>query len=265
MNDDSIENFLSIGSGNIVTADSEDQSRPLVVRGVIKKDHIYKCIDQQRDYYYVDTGYLGNFPSPGNTSGKKKWHRIVKNGLQHDQSFDVPDDRWKDLVKQDPRLKWKGWKNYNKKILLVMPNPKACKFYGVDYDTWVEETTNAIKANIDLPIEVRMKGSRSERNNGYSIYDAFDSGVYATVAFNSIAALESVLYGIPAFISVPCAASPLASYDLTQLKNPLRPSEADILRHCRSIAYGQFTLEEISSGVAWRIINRYPYETSIKR
>jgi len=64
---------------------------------------------------------------------------------------------------------------------------------------------------------------------------------------------------------VPCAASPLASYDLTQLKNPLRPSEADILRHCRSIAYGQFTLEEISSGVAWRIINRYPYETSIKR
>jgi hypothetical protein len=265
MNDESIENFLSIGSGNVVTADSEDTSKPLVLRGVIKKDHIYKCIETNRDYYYVDTGYLGNFPSPGNTSGKKKWHRIVKNGLQHDQTFDVPDDRWKDLVKQDPRLKWTGWKNHNKKILLVMPNPKACKFYDVDYDKWVEETTNQIKENIDLPIEVRVKGSRSYRNNEYSIYDAFDSGVYATVAFNSIAALESVLYGIPAFVSVPCAATPLASYDLTQLKNPFRPSEEQILKHCRSIAYGQFTLEEISSGVAWRIINRYTYETSIKR
>ena len=50
----------------------------------------------------------------------------------------------------------------------------------------------------DLPIEVRIKGSRTERNFEYSIYDAFESGVYATVAMNSMAALESVLYGVPA-------------------------------------------------------------------
>lgn len=265
MSDDSIENFVVIGSGNIITENSEDATKPLVVRGVIKKDHIYKCIENNRDYYYVDTGYLGNFPSPGNASGKKKWHRVVKNGLQHDQTFDVPGDRWDNLVKQDPRLEWKGWKNYDKKILLVMPNPKACRFYNVDYDQWVEETTTQIRQHCNLPIEVRIKGSRSERNQGYTIYDAFDSGVYATVAFNSIAALESVLYGIPAFVSVPCAASPLASYDLSELKNPRRPSQEEILKHCHSIAYGQFTLEEISSGQAWRIINRYKYETSIKR
>ncbi len=264
MNDESIENFLVLGSGNTVTSNAEETGKPLVVRGVIKKDHIYKCIDENRDYYYVDTGYLGNFPSLGNPSGKKRWHRIVKNGLQHDQSFDVPSDRWEALLKQDPRLEWKGWKDYNKKILLVMPNPKACKFYNVDYDKWVEETTAQIKTNIDLPIEVRIKGSRSFRNNEYSIYDAFDSGVYATVAFNSIAALESVLYGIPAFVSVPCAASPLVSNDLSQLKNPFKPSIEQITKHCHSIAYGQFTLEEISSGVAWRIMNRYNYETSIK-
>jgi hypothetical protein len=106
-----------------------------------------------------------------------------------------------------------------------------------------------------LPIEVRVKGARSERNHGYSIYSAFDSGVYATVSFNSIASLESVLYGIPAFVSVPCAASPLASTDLSMLKNLYRPSQETMTKQCHWLAYGQFTQEEIVDGTAWKILN----------
>lgn len=138
-----------------------------------------------------------------------------------------------------------------------MPNPKACKYYNFDYDTWVSETEQKIKQYSNLPVEVRIKGSRSERNKGYTIYDAFDSGVYATVAFNSIAALESVLYGIPAFVSVPCAASPLASTDLSQLSNPYKPDQQTILKQCYNIAYGQFTIQEIESGKAVELIERY--------
>ena len=253
----SLEELFAKGSADTCTVDSQDISKPLVLRGVIKKDHIQNCINIKRDYYYVDTGYLGNFPSPGNTSGKKVWHRVVKNGLQLSEIRNLPDDRWNVLKKQDPRLAWKGWKNHNKKILLVMPNPKACKFYDVDYDTWVANTTAQIKKYSNLPIEVRIKGSRSERNHGYSIYDAFDSGVYATVAFNSIAALESVLYGIPAFVSVPCAASPLASTDLSQLANPFRPSTDLIMQQCHSLAYGQFSLQEIYDGTAWKLLQKF--------
>ena len=253
----SIEEYLVIGSKNVITIDTENKSKPLVVRGVIKKDRINECVKDQRDYYYIDTGYVGNFPSPGNSSGKKIWHRIVKNGLQHSNTRDVPNDRWNALVKQDPKLEWKGWKNYNKKILLVLPNPKATKFYNVDYDTWVQETIDNIKRYSDLSIEIRVKGSRSERNQGYTIYNAFDSGVYATVAFNSIAALESVLYGIPAFVSVPCAATPLASTDLSLLKNPFKPDLETIKKQCSNIAYGQFTLEEITNGTAWQLLQRY--------
>jgi hypothetical protein len=168
---------------------------------------------------------------------------------------DVPKDRWNALVQQDPRLYWKGWKNYNKKILLVLPNPKACRYYNLDYNIWVAETTEKIKTYSNLPIEVRVKGARSARNTGYTIYDAFDSGVYATVAMNSIAALESVLYGIPAFVSVPCAASPLASNDLSQLANPFKPDADTIWKQSRNIAYGQFTLDEIVNGTAWKITN----------
>lgn len=254
MKDISLEETVVLGSKNSATSDTELITKPLVVRGVIKRDHVNRCIEMKRDFYYVDTGYFGNFPSLGNPSGKKIWHRLVKNENQLSQIRKVPGDRWDLLCRQDPRLQWKGWKNYDKKILLVMPNPKACKYYNIDYDTWVKTTTEEIGKHIDLPIEVRIKGTRSGRNHEYSIYDAFDSGVYATVAFNSIAAVESVLYGIPAFVSVPCAGTPLCSNDLRQLKNPYRPSEDLILKHCYNLSYGQFTVEEIGNGVAWKIL-----------
>lgn len=254
---DSLEDTLVLGSNGRLTRILEDINKPLVVRGVIKKNHVENCRTITRDFYYIDTGYLGNFPSPGNPSGKKIWHRVVKNENQHSTIRDVPGDRWNNLIKQDPRLEFKGWKNYDKKILLVMPNPKACKYYDVDYDTWVNQTKDLIAKYIDLPVEVRIKGSRNYRNNEYSIYDAFDTGVFATVAFNSIAAVESILYGIPAFVSVPCAASPLASIDLSQLKNPFKPDKSTILAQAKNLSYGQFTLEEISSGHAWKIIEKY--------
>jgi hypothetical protein len=254
----SLEQTLVNGSSGRLTADSNDQSnKPLVIRGVIKIDHANKCRTSKRDFWYIDTGYFGNFPSPGNPKGSKKWHRVVKNENQQVDIVDVPEDRWNNIVADDPRLEWKGWKNYDKKILLVMPNPKACLWYGVNYEQWVEKTKADIAKYSDLPVEVRIKGSRRERNKGYTIYDAFDSGVYATVAMNSMAALESVLYGIPAFVSVPCAASPLASMDLSQLGNPFKPHHKLIGRHAKNLAYTQFTTEEILNGTAYNLTEKY--------
>ena len=252
-----MEELLEQGSNGNLTNNPAETNKPLIIRGVIKIDKAKECIRTNRDYWYIDTGYFGNFPSPGNSNGKKKWHRVVKNENQQVEMANVPSDRWENLLKEDPRLKWTGWKNYNKKILLVMPNPKACKWYGIDYDKWVEDTTNTIKEQIDLPIEVRIKGSRRERNNGYTIYDAFDSGVYATVAMNSMAALESVLYGIPAFVSVPCAASPLSSSNLKELKNPYKPDYELIYKHCCNLAYTQFTTDEIIDGTAYELTEKY--------
>jgi hypothetical protein len=254
---DSIEQCFVKGSGELLTTNLNEIHKPYVTRGITQKPEIDQCRSNNRDFYFIDTGYMGNFPSPGNPGGKKMYHRVVKNDIQHCQlQSNYPGDRWESLVRSDPRLKWSGWKNYDKKILLVMPNPKACRYYGIDYDTWMNETTTKIKNQIDLPVEIRIKGSRSERNKGYTIYDAFDSGVYATVALNSIAALESVLYGIPAFVSVPCAAAPLCQKDLN-LDKLYRPEMTKILDHCHRLAYGQFTVDEILKGLAWKLTNKH--------
>jgi hypothetical protein len=255
--DTHILTLFANSTNGAVTKDRDQLDLDLTVRGIAKKKTIKSCEKTGRNYYYVDTGYFGNFPSIANPTGKKIYHRIVKNDLQHSTLKERPADRWIKLVGNDPRLEWKGWKRNGKKILLVLPNPKACNFYNFDTETWIDEIKKEINKYTDMPIEVRVKGSRSYRNHEYSIYDAFDSGVHATVCFNSIAALESILYGIPAFISVPCAASPIANSDLSKLMDPWRPDRELIVKQCQNLAYGQFTVEEITNGTAWKILNEF--------
>ena len=236
-----------------------------VYRGVVKRKHIQRDWEDKKDFYYIDTGYFGNFTSPGNPGGKKLFHRIVKNDLQKHWLENCPSDRWEEICKIDPRYQWKGWKKKGNKILIVVPNRKSCIFYGYeegklrDRDpskpTWLMNTVEIIKKHTDMEIVVREKGSRSARHQ-HSIFDALDEDVFATVAFNSIAALESVIYGIPSFVTVPCAASPLALTDLSQISAPFYPDESLVQQHCASLAYGQFTGEEIVNGTAWKLLNK---------
>jgi len=249
---DRLEEVFAQSSKGILTSDSND-TKPLVVRGVTAKTEMDMCSNAGRDFYFIDTGYLGNFPSPGNPKGSKMWHRIVKNKMQQDEIKIRNSDRWERLIKQDPNLEFKGWKKFNEKILFVPPNPKACRAFNINYEEWMEETKQEIRKYSDLPIETRIKGSRSERNHQNTIYDAL-RGAYAVVTFNSIAALEAILWGVPAFIAVPCAATPLASIDLSNLNDPYYPEEEKIKQQCYNLAYGQFTVDEIQNGTAWNIL-----------
>jgi hypothetical protein len=235
---------------------------PSVFRGVVKRKYIQQHWKDNKDFYYMDTGYFGNFISPGNPGGKKLFHRIVKNDVQKHWLEKYPNDRWREICKIDPRYDWKGWKKTGKKILVIVPNRKSCVFYGYDNDPyidgekpWLMNTIETIKKHTDMEIIIREKGSRSARQH-HSIFDALDEGIFATVAFNSIAALESVIYGIPSFVAVPCAASPLALTDLRQISTPFYPDDSLVQQHCASLAYGQFTGEEIANGTAWKLLNK---------
>jgi hypothetical protein len=240
-------------------------SSPSIFRGVVKRKHIQQHWQDKKEFYYMDTGYFGNFVSPGNPGGKKLFHRIVKNDLQKHWLENYPIDRWQEIRKIDTRYQWKGWKKKGNKILIIVPNRKSCVFYGYeegkikDRDeskpTWLMNTIETIKKHTDMEIVIREKGSRSARQHN-SIFDALDEGIFATVAFNSIAALESVIYGIPSFVTVPCAASPLSLTDLSQISTPFYPDESLVQQHCASLAYGQFTGEEIANGTAWKLLNK---------
>jgi hypothetical protein len=237
-----------------------------VYRGVVKRKHIQRDWREKKDFYYIDTGYFGNFTSFGNPNGRKLFHRIVKNDLQKHWLENRPVDRWQEICKIDPRYQWNGWKKKGRKILIIVPNKKSCVFYGYENPksrdpqlegktSWLINTIETIKKHTDMEIVIREKGSRSDRQH-HSIFDALDEGIFATVAFNSIAALESVIYGVPAFVTVPCAASPLALTDVSKISTPFYPDESLVQQHCASLAYGQFTTEEIANGTAWKLLKK---------
>jgi hypothetical protein len=39
--------------------------------------------------------------------------------------------------------------------------------------------------------------------------------------------------------------------------DPYYPPEKQIINHCRGLAYGQFTTEEIENGTAWKLLKKY--------
>lgn len=234
-----------------------DISKPIAFRGITKAGLIFKCWEDDRNFYFMDTGYFANYSSKLNPKGAKKWHRIVKNNVQHiGPILDRPDDRWNHLQVEFPKLRWRGWKKSGKNILLVVPSEKPCKFYGISAAEWTENAIKTLEQYTDRPIIVRNKAPiRSDRALLNTIYDAMDDDVYTVVTYNSIAATEAVAYGIPAFALAPNAASPVCLDDLSKIETPYYPDEELVRKWCCHLSYGQFSVEELANGTAWRILN----------
>jgi hypothetical protein len=75
------------------------------------------------------------------------------------------------------------------------------------------------------------------------------------VTFNSIAATESVLAGVPAFALAPSnAAIPVCNTDLSKIDNPWYPEQDQIYAWACHLAYGQFHNSELLDGTALRIL-----------
>jgi hypothetical protein len=225
----------------------------VLIRGISKGKVIQWCQTNQRDFYFIETGYLGNYPSANNRTGRKIYHRIVRNDMQHRKIWNVPADRLEKLWNVVPYLRYRGWRHPGKNILLVLNTEKPFKFYGQDRQAWIDSTIATIRQHTDRPIIVRDKAGRQERTND-TIYDAFQQDIHAVVCYNSIAAVEAVAAGIPAFALAPTAAEPVASNDLTKIETPYRPDTDLVMAWLCSIAYGQFSLDEIITGRAWALV-----------
>jgi len=230
-----------------------ESSDPLVLRGILKHKIMKRCWEDQRVFYYMDTGYFGNERTPNNPNGWKYWHRIVKNDLQHGKIIPRPDDRFRKFNK-----KFNPWKKTGSKILVAAPDDKPCKFYGTTKDQWVTETVEKIKQYTDRPVVVRERApKRIDRIATDTLQQALDNDVFALVTFNSVAAIESIFHGIPSFTLAPAnAASPVASQDLSQIENPYYPDTDKLYSWGCHLAYGQFHINELKDGTAKKMLEQ---------
>ena len=221
---------------------------PVAFRGMTGRKIVAECEKTGRDYYYIDTGYLGN------RQKRKLYHRVVFNGMQHSNFKEVPNDRWKQLEwsSKTMNLNFPGWKRNGGPILLVTPSGKPCKFYGIDRDTWVSETIATLKEHTDREIIIRDKGIRRERIGNGSLYNQLsDDNIFAVVTYNSIAATEAIGFGIPAFTLAPNAADILCEKDLTKIEHPRYEDDYTVRKWQHWLAYCQYTVEEMIDGSAY--------------
>ena len=252
--DEYIEKLAKSCGGKITSTEDfvyENTTGSIVLRGIMKHKIMKQCWQDHRDFYYVDTGYFGNEKSSSNPSGWKYWHRIVKNDLQHGEVISRPDDRFKQFNKT-----FKPWKKDGRKILIAAPDEKPCKFYNTTQQEWIENTINSLKKYTDRPVIVRERApKRIDRITTDTLQSALDNDVFALVTFNSVAAVESIFYGIPAFTLAPAnAASPVSLQDLSKIENPYYPDEDKLYAWGCHLSYGQFHISEMTSGKALKML-----------
>lgn len=224
---------------------------PVAFRSMTKRKEIYKCWETGRPFYYIDNGYMGNLMK------KKKYYRVVKNNIQHTKiKSGMPSDRYLDLCQFAPYMNYYGKKALQSgPILLVTPSEKPCQFYNLDKKRWVEETVAEIKKYTDRPIVIREKGLRPDRikDNSVASQCARDQ-IYAVVTYQSMAALEAMHYGIPAFTLAPSCVDSVSNRNLSDIENPNYPAEDKFLNLLHYLSYCQYTLDEINRGVALSMI-----------
>lgn len=236
-------NMLAQGWGLQPVSDFDygDSQDPIVIRGILKHKLIKRCWADGRTFYFVDTGYFGN--------GRwKTWHRITRNNLVQTKILNVPGDRW-----ERHGIKFQPWR-YGRNIIVAAPDEKPCKFYDIDLNQWIKDTVNKIQQHTDRPIIVRQRAkNRIDRIQNDTLADALQDA-HALVTFNSNAAVESVLLGVPAFTLAPNAAEPVALQDLSQIETPHYPDQDKLYAWASSLAYSQFHNSELVSGQALEMI-----------
>lgn len=236
-------NMLAQGLGQIPVSEFDyNASRdPVVLRGILKHKVMKRCWADGRDFYYVDTGYFGN--------GRwKLWHRIVKNNLQLTEIQSRPGDRW-----ERHKIKFNAWRR-GSKIVVAAPDEKPCKFYNIKLDQWIEQTVATLKQHTDRDIVVRQRApKRIDRISTDTLAQAL-TDAHALVTFNSNAATESVLLGVPVFTLAPNAAGPVGLQDLSLIEKPYYPDQDKLYAWASSLAYGQVHTDEMKDGTAMKII-----------
>ena len=238
--------FIQGSGGTISNYDREEKSdNELVIRGLGggSRKALHLCQETGRTFYYIDTGYYGNYKN-------KYIHRVTKNHVQYQGPI---------LHRDNDRAKRFGWKfkkfTPGKSILICPPSVKVMNFFNQDLDQWMEETIATIKKVSDRPIIIRKKPGRTDRISTDTIQQALSQNIHCLVTYNSIAAIEAMMEGKPAIAVGPNAASAICETQLKNIENPRVPYREEMDAFMHHLAYCQFTVDEMKSGFAWRTIN----------
>lgn len=196
---------------------------------------------QRRQFVFWDRAYFG-----GGTHTDRL--RITKNQYQKCTVAYSPGGLQRFEAFGGRLLPWRGRASH---IMVVPPSDAILTmFTGSDLPSrqqeWLDYTLRAIRRGTDRPILVSMKGDARPLESRLK-------HCHAVVTYTSNVAVEAVCAGVPAFTAHLAAAAPVAGglHDLDGIETPPMPDREP---WATSLAWGQFTLAEIRSGLARNVV-----------
>ncbi len=191
-------------------------------------------------YLFVDRAYFNGGHQYGAAHPNPRY-RFVWNAYQHHA---VDARRAADLRRfERTGLRLEAWRRGGRHVLVCPPaTPEVCALFNLF--TWADDTLQRLRQLTDRPLRVRPKGDPTPL-----MTDLADA--HAVVTPLSTVAISAALAGVPVFVHAESAAAPVGSTDLDRIETPARGDRA---LWAAALAWGQFEMSEIASGVAWGVL-----------
>ena len=220
-------------------------NRTVVLRNIINNESVLQHrLAGRLPYWFIDSGYT-NF-----ITGKKLWHRLVKNHIHHSLSKNsyFPADRLH-LLPGMPT----PWRTDGDAILVVENSKYHYQMFGTTLSAWREQVQTELQKHTDRSVVFRPKElNRKTRDNLYEHLQ--ESDYYCVITDASSAAIEAVWAGTPIITLGRHISTTVARTRLSDINDLYRGSIGNWL--C-AVSYSQFTEKELYDGTALKLIKKY--------
>jgi hypothetical protein len=192
-------------------------------------------IAKGNDHIEIDYGYWGHNQPRRNT------RRVTFNGSHNIKMSKPPYSRLNTL---DPAVS--NWQhNRGDHLLLIEPQQQIIhERTSMDLGTWKLKMLDTLKEYWDGPIKWRRKAGGKNPGRWPSFLEDLKVS-HAVLGERTMACVEAVMLGWPAYTTDFSTVSLLMGNDLSKIKNPVFPDRTQWLEH---VAWSQFTPEEFSNG-----------------
>lgn len=167
------------------------------------------------------------------------YYRCIKNGRYSHQVPDCPPDRFSRL-----HLEVAPWRPTGSHIVVCPLSTYVANYIGVNADEWLMDTMAMLAFYTDRDLIVKPKDDQTPLED--VLKDA-----WALVTYESNAAVDAALLGVPVFCQKTAAAAPIGNFELQHIERPDMPDRQQWLNN---LAYMQFTKHEIINGTAADIL-----------
>lgn len=213
---------------------------------------IFQDYRTQKKVIFADLGYWGR-------RKRSRWdgyHKMVLNNrhpTDYFQSRPHSPERFNEFG-----IDIKPWRDEGRHILVVGMSAKAAGAEGLLAESWERETIARLRTLSKRPIVYRPKpnwlGARRIPGASFEKEQSLDEAFrdcHVVVAHHSNVAVDALMAGVPC-ICPGGVASRLSSHRLEDVESPLMPDGR--YQWACDLAWTQFSVEEIESGVAWRAL-----------